>query len=267
MKCFTFYYGDKKEEPKTSKWTSVQSNNSTLTEQEMKRFASELSSQNVSNVSTESLARPTFPSLSQRVSNLRVFTFSELKSVTKNFSRSAMIGEGGFGCVYKGMIKSSDDPPSKLDVAVKQLGKRGMQARHILVIKTAFKVWVQIFKGHKEWVTEVKVLGVVEHPNLVKLVGYCAEDDERGIQRLLIYEYMPNGSVESHLSSQSQTPLSWAMRLKIAQDAAQGLAYLHEEMDFQIISGISNPPIFYWMRNGMQSCQTLDWPGWAPQKD
>lgn len=131
MKCFTFYYGDKKEEPKTSKWTSVQSNNSTLTEQEMKRFASELSSQNVSNVSTESLARPTFPSLSQRVSNLRVFTFSELKSVTKNFSRSAMIGEGGFGCVYKGMIKSSDDPPSKLDVAVKQLGKRGMQARFL----------------------------------------------------------------------------------------------------------------------------------------
>ena len=75
---------------------------------------------------------------------------------------------------------------------------------------------------------------MVEHPNLVKLVGYCAEDDERGIQRLLIYEYMPNGSVESHLSSQSQTPLSWAMRLKIAQDAAQGLAYLHEEMDFQV---------------------------------
>lgn len=83
--------------------------------------------------------------------------------------------------------------------------------------------------------TEVNVLGIVEHPNLVKLIGYCAEDDERGIQRLLIYEYMTNGSVEDHLSIRSHTPLSWAMRLRIALDAARGLAYLHEEMDFQVI--------------------------------
>ncbi|KAF3448108.1 hypothetical protein FNV43_RR08818 [Rhamnella rubrinervis] len=59
-----------------------------------------------------------------------------------------------------------------------------------------------LLQGHKEWVTEVNVLGVVDHPNLVKLLGYCAEDDERGIQRLLIYEYMPNRSVLDHLSSQ-----------------------------------------------------------------
>lgn len=91
-----------------------------------------------------------------------------------------------------------------------------------------------LYQGHKEWVTEVNVLGVVEHPNLVKLIGYCADDDERGIQRLLIYEYMPNRSVEDHLSAKSEAPLSWAMRLKIAQDAARGLAYLHEEMDFQV---------------------------------
>lgn len=75
---------------------------------------------------------------------------------------------------------------------------------------------------------------MVEHPNLVKLVGYCAEDDERGIQRLLIYEYMPNGSVEDHLSSQSETILPWRMRMKVAQDSARGLAFLHEEMDFQV---------------------------------
>lgn len=82
--------------------------------------------------------------------------------------------------------------------------------------------------------TEVNVLGVVEHPNLVKLLGYCAEDDERGIQRLLIYEYMPKRSVQDHLSSRFQAPLSWSTRMRIAQDAARGLAYLHEGMDFQV---------------------------------
>lgn len=92
-------------------------------------------------------------------------------------------------------------------------------------------------QGHREWLTEVNVLGVVDHPNLVKLVGYCAEDDERGIQRLLIYEYMPNKSVEKHLSPRSAETLSWSKRLRIALDAAQGLAYLHEEMDFQVIEG------------------------------
>lgn len=82
--------------------------------------------------------------------------------------------------------------------------------------------------------TEVNVLGIVEHPNLVKLIGYCAEDDERGIQRLLVYEYMPNGSVEDHLCAKNEETLSWSMRLKVAQDAARGLTYLHEEMGFQV---------------------------------
>lgn len=89
-------------------------------------------------------------------------------------------------------------------------------------------------QGHKEWVTEVNVLGIVEHPNLVKLIGYCAEDDERGIQRLLVYEYMPNRSVQDHISSRFHAPLPWATRLKVAQDAARGLAYLHEGMEFQV---------------------------------
>ncbi|KAK8713728.1 hypothetical protein V6N13_148939 [Hibiscus sabdariffa] len=206
----------KEDDQKTSTAVSTRSMNSTFTNREIGQSRSELNSQKVSRISTDSIRRSSFPSMSQRPSNLRVFTVSELKSATKNFSRSAMVGEGGFGCVYKGFIKSPDDSSQKIEVAVKQLGKRGSQ-------------------GHKEWVTEVNLLGVVEHPNLVKLVGYCAEDDERGIQRLLIYEYMPNGSVENLLSEQSETTLSWAMRLKIAQDAARGLAYLHEGMDFQII--------------------------------
>ncbi|KAK3022051.1 hypothetical protein RJ639_047319 [Escallonia herrerae] len=208
MNCFYF----KKDEPKTTKSSSVLSFNS-FTDQEARQSGSDLNDRNVSEDSTE---RTAYPSFYQRPSNLREFTFSELKAATKNFSRSAKIGEGGFGSVFKGVIRNSEDPPKKIDVAVKQLSRKGSQ-------------------GHKEWVTEVNVLGVVEHPNLVKLVGYCAEDDERGIQRLLVYEYMPNCSVEDHLSTRAETPLPWPMRLKVAQEAARGLAYLHEEMDFQII--------------------------------
>lgn len=97
-----------------------------------------------------------------------------------------------------------------------------------------FTILHSSIQGHKEWINEVNFLGVVNHPNLVKLVGYCAEDDERGIQRLLVYELMYNKSLEDHLLARSQSPLPWLQRLKIAQDAARGLAYLHEEMDFQV---------------------------------
>ena len=90
-------------------------------------------------------------------------------------------------------------------------------------------------QGHKEWINEVNFLDVVKHPNLVKLVRYCAEDDERGIQRLLVYELMHNKSLEDHLMARVASPLPWMTRLKIARDAARGLAYLHEEMDFQVI--------------------------------
>ncbi|XP_031386594.1 serine/threonine-protein kinase PCRK1 isoform X2 [Punica granatum] len=94
---------------------------------------------------------------------------------------------------------------------------------------------VSSIQGHKEWINEVNFLGVVKHTNLVKLVGYCAEDDERGIQRLLVYELMHKKSLEDHLLSRVPMPLPWMLRLRIAQDAARGLAYLHEEMDFQLI--------------------------------
>ncbi|XP_074267927.1 serine/threonine-protein kinase PCRK1 isoform X1 [Silene latifolia] len=153
--------------------------------------------------------------------DVRAFTFGELKSVTKGFSRGLLIGEGGFGCVYRGVVhdfKVSDngDNNEVIDVAVKQLNRHG-------------------FQGHKEWINEVNWLGVIKHPNLVKLVGYCADDDERGMQRLLVYELMKNKSLEDHLFGRVSSPLPWMTRLKIAQDAARGLAYLHEEMDFQLI--------------------------------
>ncbi|CAI0442689.1 unnamed protein product [Linum tenue] len=221
MKCFHYFSsrekngggGVLKSVSGNSNSSSVSMSNST--DLDMRRSGSEFNSQNMSDFSTESSAQNSFAVMSQS-SNLRVFTFSELKSATKNFSRSLMVGEGGFGGVYRGVIKSAEDHGKKIDIAVKQLSRRGLQ-------------------GHKEWVTEVNVLGIVEHQNLVKLIGYCAEDDERGIQRLLVYEYMPNRSVQDHLTSRFQTPLSWGTRMKIAQDSARGLAYLHEGMDFQII--------------------------------
>ncbi|XP_064973777.1 serine/threonine-protein kinase PCRK1-like isoform X1 [Musa acuminata AAA Group] len=216
MKCFPFRNGATKAELQARLSASVRSNSTTSTERDMRRSGSEFNSGDVTDSGTDSVGRPQYPSFSQRPINLRVFTFSELRNATKNFSRSLMVGEGGFGCVYRGTIKSLDDPDAKIEIAVKQLNRKGLQ-------------------GHKEWLTEVNVLGVLEHPNLVKLVGYCAEDDERGIQRLLVYEYMPNGSVEDHLSVLSRTTLSWSMRLRVALDAARGLTHLHEEMDFQII--------------------------------
>ncbi|KAM3245269.1 hypothetical protein ACQJBY_056531 [Aegilops geniculata] len=224
MRCLPFLHGgDAKEEdrrtgPSGGMSASVRSFSTESTERggDPRSGGSDLNSINVSDMSAESIRRTQYPSFTDRPANLRVFTFPELKAATRNFSRSLMVGEGGFGCVYRGVIKGSDDPTHRLEIAVKQLNRKGVQ-------------------GQKEWLTEMNVLGIVEHPNLVKLIGYCADDDERGMQRLLVYEYMPNGSVDDHLASRSTSTLSWPMRLKVALDAARGLKYLHEEMDFQVI--------------------------------
>ncbi|KAJ6430775.1 hypothetical protein OIU84_018316 [Salix udensis] len=80
------------------------------------------------------------------------------------------------------------------------------------------------YQGHREWLAEVIFLGQLSHPNLVKLIGYCCEDE----QRVLIYEYMSRGSVENNLFSRVLLPLPWSIRMKIAYGAAKGLAFLHE---------------------------------------
>lgn len=83
-------------------------------------------------------------------------------------------------------------------------------------------------QGHKQWLAEVQFLAVFEHPNLVKLLGYCAKDSARGIERLLVYEFMPNKSLEDHLFSRAYpAQLPWSRRLQIALGVARGLAYLH----------------------------------------
>ncbi|XP_062154748.1 receptor-like cytoplasmic kinase 176 [Alnus glutinosa] len=145
-------------------------------------------------------------------SNLKIFSCNELKTATRNFRPDSVVGEGGFGCVFKGWIDEHSFAPVKpgtgMVIAVKRLNQEG-------------------FQGHKEWLAEINYLGQLEHPNLVKLIGYCLEDD----QRLLAYEFMPKGSLDNHLFRRASyvQPLSWNRRMKIALGAAKGIAFLHSD--------------------------------------
>ncbi|KAK6163139.1 hypothetical protein DH2020_002980 [Rehmannia glutinosa] len=129
----------------------------------------------------------------------RDFTYVELHEATKGFSRKNFLSEGGFGFVFKGKLKDG------LKIAVKQHKAASLQ-------------------GEKEFKSEVHVLSQARHQNLVVLLGSCTE----GSHRLLVYEYVCNGSLEEHLSDDSPLPLNWEQRIKIAMGAAKGLAYLHE---------------------------------------
>ncbi|KAL8235138.1 hypothetical protein R6Q59_021238 [Mikania micrantha] len=138
-------------------------------------------------------------------SNLDVFTYDEMRMTTKLFRQTEVLGEGGFGVVYKGTIDESvRSGYTKIEVAVKELNPEGIQ-------------------GDTEWLTEVNYLGNLQHPNVVKLIGYCCEEDHR----LLVYEYMASGSVERHLFRGGCNTLNWSRRMKIALHAAKGLAFLH----------------------------------------
>lgn len=129
MKCFFFHLGDKKDEQRSPKPASPTSN---FSDRGGNKSGSDFSPRNVSGTSTvSSTGRNSNTSMSGRENNLREFTIADLKSATKNFSRSGMIGEGGFGCVYWGTIKNLEDPSKKIEVAVKQLGKRGLQVRFL----------------------------------------------------------------------------------------------------------------------------------------
>ncbi|CAM8898798.1 unnamed protein product [Rhodiola kirilowii] len=240
MKCFYFSIGDEDAgEGVVSRAVSKVSWARSLSIASASSSAARAEIESESRELSEAVAFHEFLSR-RRAHDLRVFRFSELKSATRGFSRSLLIGEGGFGCVYRGAVRVSDVGDGrglKMDVAVKQLNRNGLQACECFGLVRRFNSDVLLFsaQGHKEWINEVNLLGVVKHPNLVKLVGYCAEDDERGIQRLLVYELMENKSLEDHLLARGLSPLSWIVRLRIVRDAARGLAYLHEEMEFQLI--------------------------------
>ncbi|MBA0751568.1 hypothetical protein Gogos_000483 [Gossypium gossypioides] len=140
--------------------------------------------------------------------NLRIFSFAELKTATKNFRPDMVLGEGGFGKVFKGWIDE------------KALGKSGTAT--LVAVK---KLNSESLQGFEEWQSEVNFLGRLSHPHLVRLLGYCWEDKEL----LLVYEFMQKGSLENHLFGRGSSvqSLEWNIRIKIAIGAAKGLSFLH----------------------------------------
>ncbi|KAJ7008159.1 receptor-like serine/threonine-protein kinase ALE2 isoform X1 [Populus alba x Populus x berolinensis] len=137
-------------------------------------------------------------------SSTRFLAYEELKEATNNFESASILGEGGFGRVFKGVLSDGTA------VAIKRLTSGGQQ-------------------GGKEFLVEVEMLSRLHHRNLVKLVGYYSSRDSS--QNLLCYELVPNGSLEAWLHGPlgANCPLDWDTRMKIALDAARGLAYLHED--------------------------------------
>ncbi|XP_062017637.1 L-type lectin-domain containing receptor kinase IX.1-like [Rosa rugosa] len=132
----------------------------------------------------------------------RKFAYSKLARATSNFVEGEKLGEGGFGGVYKGFIKELDSY-----VAVKRVSRGSKQ-------------------GLKEYAAEVRIISRLRHRNLVQLIGWCHEKGEL----LLVYEFMPNGSLDTHLFK-AKSLLAWEARYKIAQGLAAGLFYLHEEWE------------------------------------
>nr|XP_027123922.1 inactive protein kinase SELMODRAFT_444075-like [Coffea arabica] len=130
----------------------------------------------------------------------RWFTYAELELATGGFSQANFLAEGGYGSVHRGVLSDGQV------VAVKQ---------HKLASS----------QGDQEFCSEVEVLSCAQHRNVVMLIGFCIEDG----RRLLVYEYICNGSLDSHLYGRHHDPLEWSARQKIAVGAARGLRYLHEE--------------------------------------
>ncbi|KAK4836905.1 hypothetical protein QYF36_001229 [Acer negundo] len=134
------------------------------------------------------------------------FSYSVLKTATEDFSPANKLGEGGFGAVYKG--KLSDER----EIAVKQLSAASHQ-------------------GKSQFVAEIIAISAVQHRNLVKLYGCCIE----GSERLLVYEYLENKSLDQALFGETSLNFNWSTRYDICLGVARGLAYLHEESRLRII--------------------------------
>ncbi|XP_065849372.1 uncharacterized protein [Euphorbia lathyris] len=147
-------------------------------------------------------------SIAPYTGSAKTFSTIDMERATNSFHDSRIIGEGGFGRVYGGVLEDGTQ------VAVKVLKRDDQQ-------------------GGREFLAEVEMLSRLHHRNLVKLIGICAEERNR----CLVYELVPNGSVESHLHGvdKESAPLDWDARIKIALGAARGLAYLHEDSSPRVI--------------------------------
>ncbi|XVE83032.1 hypothetical protein DITRI_Ditri16bG0054200 [Diplodiscus trichospermus] len=138
----------------------------------------------------------------ERGAGPRRFSYTDLAAATSNFSEQRKLGEGGFGAVYRGYLLDLD-----MAIAVKRISSGSKQ-------------------GKKEYITEVKVISQLRHRNLVQLIGWCHDKNDF----LLVYEFMPNGSLDSHLFGR-RSPLSWPRRFRISLGLASALLYLHEEWE------------------------------------
>uniref|UniRef100_A0A0D9WC94 non-specific serine/threonine protein kinase n=1 Tax=Leersia perrieri TaxID=77586 RepID=A0A0D9WC94_9ORYZ len=214
MNCFSCFKPDKKMPSKrmevrpvtVAKKVSTQ-HGASLKNSESDKLPQVHSNHKKSSVAAQNTEPPKRISVAPKTE--RAFSFRELATATNNFHSDCILGEGGFGRVYKGQLENGQV------VAIKQMDRNG-------------------FQGNREFLIEVIILGHLNHPNLVNLVGFCSDGD----QRLLVYEYMARGSLADHLLviTRDQEPLSWCTRMKIAHGTAKGLEHLHEK---------SNPPVIY----------------------
>ncbi|KAJ4766804.1 Proline-rich receptor-like protein kinase PERK4 [Rhynchospora pubera] len=149
---------------------------------------------------------PPSPSMALPFASKSSFSFEELSAATNGFSQGNLVGQGGFGYVYVGVL------PNGKQVAIKQLKAGSGQ-------------------GEREFQAEVDIISRVHHRHLVSLVGYCIA----GAQRMLVYEFVPNKTLEYHLHGKNVPTMDWPTRLKIALGSARGLAYLHEDCYPRII--------------------------------
>ncbi|CAL9230464.1 unnamed protein product [Arabidopsis halleri] len=140
-------------------------------------------------------------------SGIRGFSFKELAEATDDFSSSTLVGRGGYGKVYRGVLSD------KTVAAIKRADEGSLQ-------------------GEKEFLNEIELLSRLHHRNLVSLIGYCDEEGEQ----MLVYEFMSNGTLRDWLSAKGKESLSFVMRIRVALGAAKGILYLHTE---------ANPPVFH----------------------